>query len=258
MAQDSSADVISASALDNLPAADIYVLGELHDQKIHHDNQARAVAAIAPTALVFEMLTPEQAAASIGVARDDMAALDAALGWSETSWPEFELYFPVFAAAEGAAIYGAALPREVMRAAISTGAAEQFDGDAARFGLDRPLHVVQQARREKRQARAHCDALPADMLSGMVEAQRLRDASFAKTALEAFDALGGPVVVITGNGHALLNWGIPSYLARAEPEISVLSVGQIPPGESFPQYDLWLITELAQAQSDPCAAFQLN
>ena len=35
------------------------VIGEVHDNPHHHRNQARAVAALKPGAIVFEMLTPE-------------------------------------------------------------------------------------------------------------------------------------------------------------------------------------------------------
>ena len=133
MALGPSAEVIDISSLDVLPSADITILGELHDHRAHHDNQARAVAAIKPSALVFEMLSAEQAQSARGVSRDDIDALEAALGWSKGGWPDFEIYYPIFAAAKGAAIYGTALPRDVMRAAISDGAAQHFDGDAALF-----------------------------------------------------------------------------------------------------------------------------
>lgn len=249
---------MSASALDDLPDADIYVLGELHDQAHHHENQARAVAAIGPAALVFEMLSPEQAAAGNASPWRDAETLDAALGWSETNWPSFSMYFPIFEAAPRAAIYGAALPRDVVRAAVSDGAEQHFDGDAALFGLEVALHAVEQSQRETLQARAHCDALPADLLPGMVEAQRLRDASFAKAAVEALRDTGGPVVVITGNGHARRDWGIPSYIEHVAPAASVFSLGQIVAGESYPQYDMWIVSELSATHEDPCEAFKSN
>ncbi len=60
------------------------------------------------------------------------------------------------------------------------GAAAVFGAAAARFGLDAPLPEDEQAAREAEQAEAHCGALPAEMLPGMVEAQRLRDAALAR------------------------------------------------------------------------------
>ncbi|MFT6104979.1 MAG: hypothetical protein ACJA1E_001405, partial [Paracoccaceae bacterium] len=57
-----TAGEIEESGLDNLPHAQITLLGENHDNAGHHLGQARALRAIAPRAVVLEMLTPEQAA----------------------------------------------------------------------------------------------------------------------------------------------------------------------------------------------------
>ena len=57
---------IGAEALDHLAAARIVILGEIHDDPAHHANQARAVSALHPRALVFEMLTPAQVAGGGG------------------------------------------------------------------------------------------------------------------------------------------------------------------------------------------------
>ena len=73
---------------------------------------------------------------------------------------------------------------------------------------------------------AHCDALPEDMLPGMVAVQRLRDAVLARAVVRAMDDTGGPVAVITGNGHARRDWGMPAMLARAAPDLDVWVLGQ--------------------------------
>lgn len=246
---------VGPEALGALPPADIVILGELHDNPFHHANQARAVAALQPAALVFEMLGPEQAARITPDLREDAAALSAALGWAESGWPDFAMYHPIFTAAPQAPVVGAALPRAEVRRAFSEGAAAVFGDDAARFGLAEALPGPEKAAREQGQIAAHCNALPAEMAPGMVEAQRVRDAAFARAALEALSVHGAPVVVITGNGHARRDWGMPAALARAAPGLTVLSVGQIEaPPEVPPPYDLWLVTPPAERE-DPCAAF---
>lgn len=252
------AEALTPSAFGVLGDADVVIVGELHDNKVHHDNQAAISAVIEPSALVFEMLTPEQAAGGQDAPRDDPTALDAALGWSETSWPEFEMYFPIFAAAPAARLYGAAVPRDAVRAAVGTGAAAQFDG-AKRYGLDATLDPQEQTAREDAQMDAHCNALPEEMLGGMVEAQRLRDASFAQTALQALEDTGGPVLVITGNGHARTDWGMPRYLQRAAPTVNVVSVGQLLSADPDAPYDRWIVTgSYTPRNGDPCAAFKSN
>ena len=258
MAMPVAAGEIAAADLDRLPDAQIVILGEVHDDPAHHANQARAVRAIRPEALVFEMLTPSQVAGAEGIDRSDAARLGIALGWAGTGWPDFALYAPIFAAAE-AEIYGAGLPDADVARAMTDGAAAVFGVDADSFGLAAPLAPAEAAAREAAQKAVHCGMLPDGMLPGMVAAQRLRDASFARTALRALEETGGPVVVITGNGHAERDQGIPVYLAAAAPDVRVLSVGQVEtvPGEAAPDdppFDLWLATPEV-IRPDPCEGF---
>lgn len=255
LAAPAAAAEIAPPALDNLPPADVVILGELHDNPIHHRHQARAVAALAPRAIVFEMLTPAQAARITPANRDDPRVLAEALDWTGSGWPDFAMYHPIVAAAPQARILGGGLPRDEVRRAFETGAAAVFGPEAARYGLDLSLSGAEQDAREAEQASVHCDALPAEILPGMVAAQRLRDATLARAVVQAARVGRAPVIVITGNGHARRDRGIPAYLARAAPELSVLSIGQFeaaPKGE--PPFDLWLVTAPA-ARDDPCAAF---
>lgn len=200
------AEDIDPAALERLPEVDVVILGEMHDNPHHHENQAKAVAALVPAALVFEMLTAEQAARVTPENRADAEALGAALQWENSGWPDFAMYHPIFAAAPEARVYGAALPRDEVRRAVSEGAAAVFGGEASDYGIDVALSSDEQATREVGQMEAHCNAMPAEMMGGMVEAQRLRDAALARAARQALADSGGPVVVITGNGHARTDW----------------------------------------------------
>lgn len=250
-----SAAQIGPQDLGNL-RADIVVLGEVHDNPTHHANQAAALAALAPRAIVFEMLSPEQAARVTPDLRADAAGLGEALGWNASGWPDFAMYAPLFTAAPEAVIYGAALPRDEVRRAMADGAAAVFGPDAPAYGLDQALPQDEQAAQEAEQRTAHCDALPADMLPGMVAAQRLRDAAFARTAIRALEQTGGPVAVITGSGHARTDRGVPAMIARAAPQVSVLSLGQLEAPADGPQpFDLWIVTE-PTPREDPCAALR--
>ncbi len=232
------------------------LLGEVHDNPAHHRNQARAVAALAPRALVFEMLTPGQALRVRPELRGDSEALGAALGWEESGWPDFALYHPIFTAAPDAAVFGGALPRDDVRRAFDEGAAGVLGSSAPLFGLDRPLDPDEAAAREAGQLDAHCDALPSESLPGMVEAQRLRDAALARAVLAALAETGAPVAVITGNGHARRDWGVPRALAAADPGLRILSVGQFEAAqEAQAPYDLWLVSDPVD-RPDPCEAFR--
>jgi hypothetical protein len=237
-------------------APQVVILGEVHDNPDHHAVQAAAVAAVQPAAIVLEMATMAEAAAAAGVDRADAAALAAALGWPGSGWPDFAMYHPVLVAAPGARLYGAEVPGDLARRAVTGGAAAVFGPGAADFGLDRPLPASEQAAREAEQFTAHCEAMPREMMGGMVEAQRLRDAYLAKAALQALRDTGGPVAVITGWGHARKDWGVPALLALADPGVSVLSLGQLEadPGPKAP-FDLWIIADPVP-RGDPCAVFR--
>lgn len=233
--------------------AQIVILGEQHDNPDHHKRQAQWVQEHAPKALVFEMLTPQQAARA-DVDWDTQAELDAVLEWSASAWPAFDMYYPIFAAAPNAVIYGAGVPRAKLREELGRPIASH--PLAAQFGLDKPAAPEEQAAREAGQAVAHCGALPEEMLPVMVDAQRLRDAALADAALRALRHTGGPVVIITGNGHARTDWGVPALLAYAAPEIEVFSLGQGEGGAaSGGTFTLTLDDAPAPAREDPCAAF---
>lgn len=236
-------------------APEILVLGEVHDNAAHHQNQALAVAALRPRALVFEMLTPEQAAKVTPELRARPEDLGKALGWQEAGWPDFALYAPIFAAAPDAVIVGAALPRTEVRRAMSE-PLEKIFPDAARFGLDQPYPPEVQAALEAETQEDHCNALPADMLPGMVAAQRLRDAAFAAASLRALKATTGPVALITGSGHARTDRAVPALMAQAAPGRVVVSLGQLEsPAEGPQPFDWWIVTPPAERE-DPCKAFQ--
>lgn len=239
-----------------LAGHDVVLLGEIHDNPAHHTRQAEAIAALSPKAVVFEMLSPEQAALLAGGIPQDATEAAALLDWATSGWPDYAMYHPVFLASRDAAIYGAALPRDQVRAAVFGNAADLFGAEAAQFGLDQPLPTQEQSEREAMQMSAHCDALPADMLPGMVAAQRLRDAHFARVTLQALAETGGPVAVITGNGHARKDWGMPVYLAAAAPEARVITLGQFEdtPDPDAP-FDVTLSAPPAE-RPDPCLAFR--
>ena len=239
-----------------LAGADIVILGEDHDNPHHHEGQGALLRRIAPAAVVFEMLTPEMARRVTDRGDMPLAALGEAIGWEAAGWPPITLYAPVFEALGDRPVIGAALPRGEVRRAFEEGAAAVFGTDAPSFGLDQPLPPAEQAAREEMQFEVHCQAMPREMMGGMVEAQRLRDAYFARATLAALDRHGAPVAVITGNGHARRDWGMPASLARAAPQVTVVSVGfaaaQPAAGEAV--YDITLLAPPVE-RDDPCAAF---
>ncbi|WP_370312951.1 ChaN family lipoprotein [Sagittula sp.] len=248
---------IPAASADGDFDADVLFLGEIHDNPAHHARQAEIVARVQPKAVVWEMISGPVAVGLTPEIVQSEQVLEATLSWEENGWPDFSMYYPIFKAAEGAQHFGAALPREEARRGMGEPPLMVFGADAWQYGLDRPLPADQQAAREALQKAAHCDALPDDMLAGMVNIQRLRDARLAAVALEALGVTGGPVVVITGNGHARKDWGAPAVLAYAKPEARIFALAQGEEGHAAPEggFDR---TETAPAteREDPCAAIR--
>lgn len=237
-------------------AQDVMILGEVHDNPAHHMVQAERVAAFQPRAIVFEMLTEAQAAQVTPDLRGDAVALADALDWDKSGWPAFEMYYPIFMAAPGAAILGAHVPREAAQSVFAGDLAAAFGPEAARYGLTRDLPDEEQAAREALQMEAHCDALPLDILPGMVAVQRLRDAVLARAVVQAMEATGGPVAVITGNGHARRDWGVPSYLAEVAPGLEIRVLGQTEDGHPLDGGFDEVLSAPGVDRPDPCAVFQ--
>lgn len=250
------AALFASGAVAEIPdaarTAQVIVLGEQHDNPDHHARQAEWVTALQPSALVFEMLTPEQAGKA-AFDWSDQAELDAAIGWSQSAWPSFDMYFPIFAAAPDAVIFGAGVLRETLRDQLQTPISEQ--PEATRFGLDQPADPEEQTAREALQATAHCGALPEKLLPMMVDAQRIRDMALADAALRALAQTGGPVVVITGNGHARTDWGMPALLQVAAPDMTVFSLAQGEDGSTVHGGFSLTLDAPAPERGDPCVAF---
>ncbi|MFQ6547401.1 ChaN family lipoprotein [Aestuariibius sp. 2305UL40-4] len=240
-----------ADAVEMAREAEIVIIGEYHDNPEHHRIQAEIVAALQPTAVIFEMLSDDQAARIEPDTVREADVLGPLLDWERSGWPDIAYYAPIMAAAPEARIVGTGphgLNRDVDPPQMA-GVPE----DAARFGWPGPLPEEQQAAREALQAEAHCGVMPEARLPLMVDLQRQRDVIFAARTLEALEAFGAPVVLITGNGHARNDWGVPFALAQAA-DARVVAIGQGEGGEApLGPFNIVLDAD-APERSDPCAA----
>ena len=247
---------VSEETLAQMRVADVVILGEVHDNPLHHLGQAEVIAALRPRAVVFEMLTPTQALEVRAFEGDDLSDLGGMIGWEAAGWPAFEMYLPIFQALGEAQIIGMGTDRAKVRAAFAEGAAASFGARALDFGLTQAVPKAQHSQRMHLQFDAHCQAMPMEMMGGMVEAQRYRDAVFAETTLRALGQYGAPVVVLTGHGHARRDWAVPYMMAQADPSVVIYSFGflEAPMEIGDPRFDHVMVTGSVE-RSDPCAAF---
>lgn len=220
-------DVVAAVAAAR--TASVVLIGETRDNPVHLENQVAIVAALKPAAIVFERI-PQAAEEKVNRLRDEGAApqtIGEALGWGDGHHADVATYERILAAAPEARVFGAGQPEIAVRQARSDGAAEAFGPDAATYGLDRPLDPLDEVSRERALSEAHCGLAP-DERSGMVEAQRFRDAAIADAALWARTMTGdGQVVVIASSANVDRVRGVPAALAIAEPGLSVFAIGQV-------------------------------
>ena len=246
---------LSASVPEAAKSADVVLLGEIHDNPTHHQVQAEFLSELRPKAVVWEMLTAEQAARIEADWLNDPERLEQELDWANSGWPDFALYALLFRAAQDALHVGAMVPRDAARQVMTDGAAAFFGAQAALYGLDAPLPEDEQTQREADQQVNHCNAMPEEMLPLMVDFQRLRDASLARAAVEALEQTGGPVAVITGNGHARKDRGAPVYLLHARPDLTLFALGQSEDGVTSGVFDMVLDAPGIERE-DPCKAFE--
>lgn len=257
---------ISRDALvQRLSSADIVILGEVHDNARHHRAQAWLIGRLRPAGIAFEMIprAKETEIARFLAAGGAPGAIGPAIDWDESGWPDWDLYRPLFEAWRPKVYTGGGLPREALHAAVETGAATLAPDPRFAAVLSEKLDPATQVALEDEMIAAHCDRLPREAATAMVEMQRLRDASFAAAALRAH-AAGGPAALVTGNGHARTDRGVPAYLRAVAPELSVLSVGLIetrPDARTLADYDLpydfvWFTAPAERP--DPCAGFRAD
>jgi uncharacterized iron-regulated protein len=254
--------------------ADFVMLGENHDNADHHLLQARLVRAVGKAgrrpALALEMLDLEDQPAvdaSLAAAPRDADALGRAVDWNHSGWYGFDLYRPIFVEglAAGMPVLAANLPSVAAKDAVMKGPEALPEATRALLAEEEPLPPAVVASLRKEMLASHCDApLPEPFLDKLALAQRARDAFMASRLLEA-GAAGA--ILVTGNGHARRDRGVPATLARKAPGRGVVSVGifEVTKGRTAPgdyaaefatetlPFDYVVFTPAAKRE-DPCEA----
>jgi uncharacterized iron-regulated protein len=230
------------AAPDGLPAADILLVGEIHDAPGQPERVVAAVRALAAdgrlAALALEMAEQGRDTAALP-ADAGAAAVREALAWDDRAWP-WERYGPIALAAmrAGVPVRGANLPRAAMRAAMED------------VSLDAQLAPEARRRQEAAVRDGHCGLLPAARIGPMTRVQIARDRAMARTAAEAVRP-GRTVVLLAGAAHVDRALGIPQHV---DTRWTVRSIAMAPAGaDGVPDADAVWATPAAPAR-DHCAA----
>lgn len=226
---------VSPDALrDALATAHFAVLGETHDNPDHHRLQAEwlqvVVDAARRPALAFEMLDLGQQSAVDTFLRAhpaSVAGLGAAVDWKKTGWPPWSYYQPIAQVAldHDLPIVAANLPTDEVKAVALKGFGALGAQTVAKLGLDQPLPQFWSEVMREELYKGHCELVPKPALSGMIDAQRARNAIMASRMAGAAGSDGA--VLIAGAGHARTDFGVPMVLRQDSPGASVLSVAMV-------------------------------
>lgn len=254
------ADALAAE-LTRRPAV---LLGEVHDNVVQHRLRAEAIrrhlAAGARPAIAFEQFDRERQA-DIERARRESAPAGSSLaehviaqartpkdGWD---WNEYRPFVDL-ALQYDLPIVAANLSRSAAARVAREGVAAVFaEPERCALGLERLDDIVPE--HERIVQKAHCDVLPSSALPGLARAQIARDAVLAQ-ALRPHLARG--VILLTGNGHARRDIGVPRHLSPVERQ-RVWSVGLLEEGAATEAslFDVAFVTP-EQRRPDPCAGLK--
>ncbi|MBX9633815.1 MAG: ChaN family lipoprotein [Magnetospirillum sp.] len=209
-------------------AADAVLLGETHDNPDHHALQAWMLRRVLENGkhplVAFEMFDASQQERLDKHLADnplDAAGLGAAVAWEKSGWPAWDNYRPI---AEAALLGGSPLaPANLAKADLRKIAKGDIPETLSHLGLSVPLDPATQQAMANEIVAGHCGMLPANLVPGMVQVQRARDAIMARALADGLTGQGS-AVLIAGAGHTRSDRGVPVQLAAIAPAKRSLAI----------------------------------
>ena len=264
-------EVSRTELLERLSLSSVVLLGETHDNEVHHRLQAETYTSLsagsARPALVMEQFDRERQS-ELDAARHAPAATAADLarsgGFNRNGW-SLDFYAPLLSRALtiDAPVVAANLSRDAARAIVNEGFSTLGPGHADRLGLAKVWDADMESTIKREIVDGHCGQVAEPLLGGLAAAQRARDALMADALLA--NAERGAVGII-GRGHARRDIGVPRYVTQRQPTVSLVSVGlvEVEAGRqqiadylaAYPGFDYLWFTPRAQ-RKDPCAGFAM-
>jgi uncharacterized iron-regulated protein len=248
----------TAVLVDRMMAADIVLLGELHDQPHHHRQRLlwlKKLAEHRSIAIVMEQFDARSQPAldraradASGVSLSERAQRVAeAAGFDFKGW-EWHFYGPVVELAidrQLPLLAGNLARDEAMR--IAMGQPHPLDGPPPRGWSEQAEASLARAIDD-----GHCGVLPQRMIGPMVRAQRARDAQLAEVILAA-RAAGRLPVLLAGNEHLRRDHGVPIHLVSRAPDLRIFSVALIEQETEAPAAAFDAVWRAAPVERpDPC------
>jgi uncharacterized iron-regulated protein len=246
--------------LRRMADADLVLLGEVHDNALHHVLRGQLLSAFASRrpAVVFEQFIDSDVPIPPPASTEDLEHWLDAHGFDRKGWG-WPLHRPVVAAARAHArsLWGSELSRDALQGVIRRGESAVPE-PLRRMIAEAPMDSADIAIMDAELVEGHCGQLPASMIPGMRAAQIARDAAMARALLRAREQAGSAAWLFAGDGH-VRDVGVPRILGHVAPDLNVLTVGllersesgAIPDSDELREYDLAIVTPRAERE-DPC------
>lgn len=262
----------TAQLLEKVVQSEYLLLGETHDNPVHHRYQADMIDALAArrrsAVVAFEMIDDKQGALLAGRKFDSVDALITTLNQAKTTWDYARFYRGVFDSAlkAGFGIVPASLAREDIMAVARQGGQQLPAGTQALVEAV-TLGAQQEAESRREIESSHCGMLPESMVSAMMFTQRVKDAVMADRLLAHPDV--DTRVLVAGSGHTRRDRGVPLYLSHQAADANMLSIAwaEVVPGadiatayaehwggERLPFDYVWFTPRIERP--DPCEGFR--
>lgn len=254
----SRGDAIAQKSPSDVAPAQVWLLGELHDNPAAHRQRLALLRQRVETgwraALVMEPFDRDNQDLLDKAQKSclDAQCLIRVAGGGGWNW---QLYYPLLQLALDyhLPLVAGNLSRADASRVVRDGMRAVFDADSLRaYQLEQPLPAALRAAQMAEIARSHCHMVPEMMLDGMVNAQVARDIWMARLIREQRPR---DVVLIAGNGHVRNDIGVPYWLVSVQSPFSLHSVGYVEAPVAAGQYDT-VLTVAAPARPDPRASLQ--
>ncbi|MBB4844182.1 putative iron-regulated protein [Paucibacter oligotrophus] len=243
--------------LQRMRRSDFVLLGEQHDNPDHHRARGALLRELGQPARVVAEHLPSPAELRLKPGDELLSELSqAGFAAKQWQWPMHQPLFTGLAQADQV-LLGGNIPLELARRLAREGR-PAMPAELLALSDPAPLGSSSQARLEADLIQGHCGQLPGSRLAGMVWAQRGRDAAMALRMLQAAEQGAKPAVLLAGNGHVRLDYGVPQLLAEQQRQSRLLSIGFVEPGAptaGAPYHYLWISP--APRREDPCAGFTM-
>ncbi len=204
------------------------MLGETHDNRIHHQNQAWAINLLhdhqRSAVVAFEMISQQQGQVIADRKYDSSESLIVGLDHIKSNWKYQQFYAGIFDAVIKAdyTILPANFDRPKIMLIIREGEGE-LSPEVKTMLDDNALPADQVAASRKEIEGSHCGMINEKMTESMMLMQRAKDAQMA-LALAGQDDVDTRVLV-AGSGHVRKDRGVPFYLSSQDQENNLLVIG---------------------------------